>query len=84
MKTTEEKREYQRLYRLRHKDKLKEAASQDSFKRRAKAYLQAYESSPNRIAYRKSVREAANAKQLIYIRKRRAEAKAKKLEEAAT
>ena len=75
-KTTEEKREYQRLYRIRHKERLKEIASTDAAKRKAKEYQVGYALQPARLEYRNATRAVQNERNRIRMRDRRIAAKA--------
>ena len=77
-KTAEERREYQRLYRIRHKERLKELASTDEAKQKAKEYHVEYALNPARIEYRNATRAAQNERNRIYMRERRIRAKAAK------
>lgn len=75
-KTAEERREYQRLYRIRHKERLKEIANTEAARRKAAYYQVEYALNPARIKYRNEVREVQNERNRIRMRDRRIQAKA--------
>ena len=77
-KTAEERREYQRLYRIRHKERLREIANTEAARRKAAYYQVEYALNPVRIKYRNEVRAVQNERNRIRMRERRIRAKAAK------